>query len=212
MLRIKEKPGSVFTGVALIAWLLQSCNGGSTHSHNKKIEQPDSILTHRQKMDTIKLWTELRLIKWKSWIDSNTRFIFSTDSMYYTGTAQLRFPTTHTIMSDKQFNEFDSFFIYSPDSSYVLDMISYRKSTGNDTDGKEQRAGKGTEVALVNVQTKERQLILSTSPATIIKQEVWIDDSTLFIGGGTYDHQRKLMPDLWRYNVKQQTLSHWTYH
>lgn len=214
MRHIKEKPGSVFTGVALMAWLLQSCNGSNTHSHSKQAEQSDSIGNHHQKMDTLKLWTELRLIKWKGWIDSNTRFIFSTDSMHFTGTAQLRSIASHIIMTDKQFEEFNAFFIYSPDSSNVLDMVSYGSLIRENTKGKMQivERGPNTEIAVVNVHTKERRRILLTGPSTIIKEGVWIDDSTLFIGGGTYNQQHTLMPELWRYNVSQQTLQHWEYH
>jgi hypothetical protein len=204
-----------FVAVVFVTWLLQGCNGCNNNNDNK---QPgaltrDSVQVNipaPSEKDTLKSWTELRLINWKGWIDSSTAGAFGPDSLERTTVDTIDALDSSTMEEDK-FQQFSAFFVYSPDSSQVVDMVSYGNFLHKGRNGKVVlEAGEpDTEVAIVNVQTKKRERILFTGPSTIIKEAVWINDHTILIAGGTYDEQDKLLPVIWKFDTVTRLLENW---
>lgn len=200
------------TAVFLVAWLIQGCNGCNNEKANTH-KPADSIATKISSpdaKDTLKSWTELRLINWKGWIDSSTAGAFGPDSLERTAIDTIAALDTAT-MEEGRFEEFRPFFVYSPDSSQVVDMVSYGNFLHKGKNGKVVlEAGEAdTEVAIVNVQTKKRERILFTGPSTIVKEAVWINDHTVLIAGGTYNEDNRLLPVIWRYDTDSKLLENW---
>lgn len=120
-------------------------------------------------------------------------------------------PADSIIMEEDRFEQFKPFFVYSPDSSQVVDLVSYGNFLHKGKNGKVVlEAGEpDTEVAIVNVQTKKRERILFAGPSTVVKEAVWINDHTVLIAGGTYDDQNRLLPVIWKYDTVNKLLENW---
>lgn len=202
----------LIAAVMFAAWLLQGCNG--CNRQQKQVPPPedsaqvtDPAATAK---DTLKSWTDLRLMNWKSWIDSSTAGQFWPDSLERT-TVDTIAPADSIIMEEDRFEQFKPFFVYSPDSSQVVDLVSYGNFLHKGKNGKVVlEAGEpDTEVAIVNVQTKKRERILFAGPSTVVKEAVWINDHTVLIAGGTYDDQNRLLPVIWKYDTVNKLLENW---
>ncbi|GAA0531202.1 hypothetical protein [Chitinophaga japonensis] len=196
-------------GVAFIALLLQGCKGcnGDRETPSARDTAQVSLPTAR---DSLKNWAELRLIQWKGWVDSSTAGAFGTDSLERTTVDTVAALDTSTMEEDR-FREFQPYFVYSPDSSRIVDMVSYGSFLHKGKNGKTVlEAGEpDVEVAIVNVQTKKRERILFAGPSTVIKEAVWVDDHTVLIAGGMYDEQNSLKPVIWKYDTESKLLENW---
>jgi len=198
--------------IIITIWLLQGCNGCNRTKTTPPVR--DTVTTAETTIptpkDTLKNWAEQRLIQWKGWIDSSMAGSFGTDSLERTTVDTLGSIDT-TSMEVARFEQFRQFFVYSPDSSRVIDMVSYGNFLHQGTHGKVvlESGEPDTEVAIVNVQTKKRERILFTGPSTIIKQAVWIDDHTILIAGGTYNENEQLQPVIWKYDTHTKLLENW---
>jgi hypothetical protein len=198
--------------VLFVAWVLQGCNGcnsNKTKDTPRGYSIPETPHTPTAK-DTLKRWTELRLIQWKGWLDSSTAGQFETNKLERTMVDTIAATDSITMEADR-FEQFKPFFVYSPDSSQVVDLVSYGNFLHKGKNGKVVlEAGEpDTEVAIVDVQTKERERILFAGPSTVVKQAVWIDDHTVLIAGGTYDEQNRLQPVIWKYDTVNKQLENW---
>ncbi|WP_298737228.1 hypothetical protein [uncultured Chitinophaga sp.] len=202
------------TIVLLVACILQGCNGCNSSKTTDTQQVPgdsdqETPLTPADK-DSLAFWTERKLIQWKSWIDSSTAGQVATDNLQRTTTDTLALADS-LYMEEERFEQFKQFFVYSPDSSQVVDMVSYGNFLHQGRNGKVVlEAGEpDTEVSIVNVQTKKRERILFCGPSTVVKQAVWIDDHTILIAGGTYDEQDRLLPAIWKYDTQNKLLENW---
>mgnify|MGYP003576390971 CR=1 FL=1 len=201
-----------FLAVIFVAWLIQGCNGCNSDKAgtSKTTDSVETTVQAPDAKDTLRSWTELRLINWKGWIDSSTAGAFGPDSLERT-TVDTVVAIDNTTMEEERFEEFRPYFVYSPDSSQVVDMVSYGNFLHKGKNGKVVlEAGEpDTEVAIVDVQTKKRERILFTGPSTIVKEAVWINDHTVLIAGGTYNEQNRLLPVIWRYDTVSKLLENW---
>lgn len=195
-----------------VALLLQGCNGCNSNKKNPQLPE-DSLrgdvhtLTAK---DSLRTWTDRQLIQWKSWIDSSTASDFPTDSLQRMNVDTIALVDS-TMMEDDRFEQFKPYFVYSPDSSQVVDLVSYGNFLHKGKNGKVAlEAGEpDTEVAIVNVQTKKRERILFAGPSTVVKQAVWINDHTVLIAGGMYDEHNRLQPVIWKYDTESKLLENW---
>lgn len=200
--------------VLLVACILQGCNGCNNSKTKETQELPEDSVHETPHTptakDTLASWTEQRLIQWKGWIDSSTAGQFGTNNLERT-TVDTIAATDSISMEEDRFEQFKPFFVYSPDSSQVVDMVSYGNFLHKGRNGKVVlEAGEpDTEVAIVNVQTKKRERVLFAGPSTVVKQAVWIDDHTVLIAGGTYDEQNRLQPVIWKYDTVNKQLENW---
>lgn len=200
------------TTVLFVAWILQGCNG--CNSKTKDIRLPEdsvqTVLRTPTAKDSLASWTEQRLIQWKGWIDSSTAGRFAANNLERTVVDTVAGADTIR-MEKERFEQFKPFFVYSPDSSQVVDMVSYGNFLHEAKNGRVVlEAGEpDTEVAIVNVQTKARERVLFAGPSTIVKQAVWIDDHTVLIAGGMYDEQNRLLPVIWKYDTVNKLLENW---
>ncbi len=198
-------------GLLAVVCLLQACNGCNTNKTPATPPATDTtVLQIPTANDTLRNWAEQRLIQWKGWIDSSLAGASATDSLVRTTVDTIAAVDTITMEADR-FEEYKPFFVYSPDSTQVVDMVSYGSFIHKGHNGKMAlEAGEAdTEVALVNVNTKKRERILFAGPSTIIKQAVWINDHTVLIAGGTYDEHNQLQPVIWKYDTQQRLLENW---
>jgi len=198
--------------VLFIAWILQGCNGCNNRPKDT-VQDEDSLPAQTRSptaKDTLRSWTEQRLIQWKGWIDSSTAGQFVANSLERT-TVDTIAAIDSIRMEEERFEQFKPFFVYSPDSSQVVDMVSYGNFLHKAKNGRVVlEAGEpDTEVAIVNVQTKNRERILFAGPSTVVKQAVWIDDHTVLIAGGVYDEQNRLLPVIWKYDTVNKQLENW---
>lgn len=187
---------------------LSACNGCNT---NKQDNKEDTVAVNTNKYrDTVKLWTEQRMIQWTGWLDSSMHQKFTFDSLEIADADTLPAEIS-SIMPAKQFNDFNPYFIYSPDSSQVIDLLSYGNFLRKNKKGQTvlESGEPDTEVAIINVQTKKRERILFTGPSTLIKEAIWVDNQTVLIGGAMYDENNVLVPVLWKYSVLHHTLESW---
>ena len=204
----------IITAILFVAWILQGCNGcnNKTKGTSQREENPPVKPTTPAPtaQDTLKTWAEQRLIQWKGWIDSSTAGRFAGNNLERTMVDTIA-PADSIHMEEERFEQFKPFFVYSPDSSQVLDMVSYGNFLHKTKSGKVVlEAGEpDIEVAIVNVQTKNRERILFAGPSTVVKQAVWIDDHTVLIAGGMYDDQNRLLPVIWKYNTVSKLLENW---
>lgn len=200
--------------VLLVACILQGCNGCNNSKTKDTQQVPEDSIQETPHIptakDTLASWTEQRLIQWKGWIDSSTAGEFGTNNLERT-TVDTIAATDSITMEEDRFEQFKAFFVYSPDSSQVVDMVSYGNFLHKGKNGKVVlEAGEpDTEVAIVNVQTKKRERVLFAGPSTVVKQAVWIDDHTVLIAGGTYDEQNRLVPVIWKYDTVNKQLENW---
>jgi hypothetical protein len=195
-----------------VTWLLQGCSGCNDNMKSEQLPEDSLRASTRTPTanDTLRSWTEQRLIQWKSWIDSSTASNFPADSLQRTNVDTVS-SIDNIIMEEERFQQFKPYFVYSPDSSQVVDMVSYGNFLHIGRNGKVVlEAGEpDTEVAVVNVQTKKRERILFAGPSTVVKQAVWLDDHTVLIAGGTYDEQNRLQPAIWKYDTENKLLENW---
>lgn len=192
-----------------MALLLQSCK--SCNRGTVRTSPGDSLATPLPgAKDTVRTWTEQHLIQWKSWIDSSTAGAFAADSLERTAVDTLAAVDT-VIMETSLFEDFKPFFVYSPDSSQVVDMVSYGNFLHKGRNGKVvlEYGEPDTEVAIVNVQTKKRERILFGGPSTVIKEAAWINDHTILIAGGVYDENGRLQAVVWKYDTQSRILEDW---
>ncbi|KAA2244996.1 hypothetical protein F0L74_03270 [Chitinophaga agrisoli] len=196
----------------VVICLLQACNGCNT---NKTPASPAADTTTTQiptpnANDTLRNWAEQRLIQWKGWIDSSMMGRSATDSLVRTNVDTIAALDTITMEADR-FEEYKPFFVYSPDSTQVVDMVSYNTIIHKGRDGKIALEGgdPDMEVALVNVQTKKRERILFVGTTTMIIEAVWINNHTILIAGGIYDEHDQLHPVIWKYDTEQRLLENW---
>lgn len=203
----------IIRAVLFVAWVLQGCNGCNS-SKTKDAQAPEDSVSNVPRTptakDTLASWTEQRLIQWKGWIDSGTAGQAGIDNLQRT-TVDTIAALDSINMEEERFEQFKPFFVYSPDSSQVVDMVSYGNFLHRGKNGKVVlEAGEpDTEVAIVNVQTKNRERILFAGPSTVVKQAVWINDHTVLIAGGTYDEQNRLLPVIWKYDTVNKQLENW---
>jgi len=196
----------------IVTWLLQGCNGCNRSKAPASLPA-DTLVTIPDTLtakDTLMNWAEQRLIQWKGWVDSSLAGGFGTDSLERTAVDTLGDIDT-TSMEVARFEQFRQFFVYSPDSSQVIDMVSYGNFLHKGTNGNVvlESGEPDTEVAIVNVQTKKRERILFTGPSTVVKQAVWVNDHTVLIAGGTYDENDQLQPAIWKYDTQNKLLENW---
>jgi len=204
-------------GLLITVCLLQACNGCNNNNDRpaaSTITYQDSTtntsLPPITEKDTLRGWAEQRLIRWKGWLDSSLSRPFTIDSLSRVTVDTI--PATDTIvMEDSLFEDYKSFFVYSPDSTQVVDMVSYGTILHKGHNGKVVLEGgdPDMEVAIVNVQTKKRERILFCGPSTFVKEVVWINDHTVLIAGGTYDENNQLQPAIWKYDTVQHLLENW---
>lgn len=200
------------TAVIFAAWLLQGCNS-CNRPQPPSPPAEDSVQANTPAptaKDTLKSWTDMKLMSWKSWVDSSTAGQFGPDSLERTTVDTIAITDSITMEEDR-FEQFKQFFVYSPDSSQVVDLVSYGNFLHKGTNGKVVlEAGEpDTEVAIVNVQTKRRERILFAGPSTVVKEAVWINDHTILIAGGIYDTQNRLLPVIWKYDTVNKLLENW---
>lgn len=204
-----KKRFSFFFLIALAGiYGLSACNGCNS---NKQDNKEDTIAVNtNQYRDTMKLWTEQRMIQWTGWLDSSMHQKFTFDSLEIAEADTLS-EEISSIMPAKQFSDFSPYFIYSPDSSQVIDLLSYGNFLRKNKKGQIvlESGEPDTEVAIINVQTKKRERVLFAGPSTLIKEAIWVDNQTVLIGGAMYDENNVLVPVLWKYNVPNHTLESW---
>lgn len=200
------------TAVLFVAWILAGCNGCNSKTKDTRLPEDSVQAVPRTPTakDTLASWTEQRLLQWKGWIDSSTAGQFAANSLERTVTDTIA-AADSIRMEEERFEQFKPFFVYSPDSSQVVDMVSYGNFLHKAKSGRVVlEAGEpDTEVAIVNVQTKARERILFAGPSTVVKQAVWIDDHTVLIAGGMYDEQNRLRPVIWKYDTVNKLLENW---
>jgi len=91
-----------------------------------------------------------------------------------------------------------SFFIYSPDSSFFIDMDSYSLALETDSAGNLKSLGFDVdmEVALIDRNKKLRHRVFFCGPACTFEEAVWIDNDTFSIFGFEED-----MPTIYTYRI-----------
>jgi hypothetical protein len=187
---------------------LSACNGCNKGKQSPQLESKE--ISEPSYRDTVKQWTEQWMIRWTGWLDSNMvhRFVF--DSLDIAGIDTVTEEVT-TIMTEDQFRDFGAYFIYSPDSSQAIDLLSYGSFLKENENGDIvlESAEPDTEVALINVKTQKRKRILFTGPSTLIKVATWLDNNTVLIGGGMYNENNELVPLLWKYDAVHNTIESW---
>ncbi|HEU4553129.1 MAG TPA: hypothetical protein VFS25_09850 [Chitinophaga sp.] len=195
----------------IITWLLQGCNG----CNRPKAPAPSqdtaaAVPAPPTAKDTLRNWAEQRLIQWKGWVDSSMAGTFGPDSLERIAVDTVADVDT-TSMEVARFEQFRQFFVYSPDSTRVIDMVSYGNFLHKGPRGTVvlESGEPDTEVAIVDVQTKKRERILFTGPSTVIKQVVWINNHTVLIAGGNYDENDQLQPAIWKYDTQSKLLENW---
>lgn len=186
--------------------ILPACNSCNRPSAGNETIPPAAA----REENNIREWSGKHLVQWSGWLDSITGHRFTPDSLQHTLTDTL--PRTDTfIMAADRFRDFQPFFVYSPDSTLILDMVSYGNILHRNKKGAAvlESGEPDTEVAIMDAVTRRRYRILFAGPSTVIRDASWLDNTTVLIGGGMYDEHNELQPILWKYNVKEHTLESW---
>lgn len=99
---------------------------------------------------------------------------------------------------------YESFFIYSPDSTYYLDLDSYSLSIEN-KDGKLISYGSGVDmkVQVVRLSDSKSLTVLFCGSTCIPETANWVSNTVVEVIGFTVNEQGGMMPTKWELELKK---------
>lgn len=110
-------------------------------------------------------------------------------------------------INQQELKPYYPYFIYSPDSSYAIDIYSYN-IIFEKRDGKTiaQASGPDTEAGLIDINNKTRKRVLFGGSSMIILDGVWLDNHEFLIAGGEIIGNKLFQPHIWHINIPQNTI------
>lgn len=107
---------------------------------------------------------------------------------------------------------YQDYLVYSPDSSRVLDLYSYRYVFEEQEDGPTQvMKDVDVEAALVNLEKEERKRLLFLGAAGFVEDGAWIDNKRVIITGGMIVPENPEMMQLKAWVINLETRWMYTY-
>jgi len=100
---------------------------------------------------------------------------------------------------DKDFlKSYEAVLVYSPDHQKVIDMGTYGTVINkNKKNGTNMQSGEpDTEIAVIDLLTKQRRRIFFSGPGTSVEKGFWMNDSTVVLAGKS-NEQKAEIPTLW---------------
>ncbi|MCG8687690.1 MAG: hypothetical protein MI892_22630 [Desulfobacterales bacterium] len=101
---------------------------------------------------------------------------------------------------------FASTFMYSPDSTYYIDMDSYGLEISQGSDGKMEYLGREVDIKVLLVRVIDADSaaiqLMMCGTSCLPEEAYWDNDTTVSILGVSYnDDSDKEFPTIWRYNL-----------
>ena len=100
---------------------------------------------------------------------------------------------------DKDFlKSYEAVLVYSPDQQKVIDMGTYGTVINKNKENKTTIQGgePDTEIAVIDLPTKQRRRIFFSGPGTSVEKGFWMNDSTVVLAGKAQE-QKAEIPMLW---------------
>ena len=114
-------------------------------------------------------------------------------------------------MTEEEWQVFQPYFIWSPDSSRAIDLYSYGSlpsASGAPTEG----GGPDSKVSLVDISSQTKTDLLFAGPGTSFQHAQWINDSLVVVTGESDANARNTQePVAWKINLHTRAVVQYDY-
>jgi hypothetical protein len=171
------------TPVLMIIFLscLFACNDSDTEYTDDELVDPESVMSYEENDTLVLRKIPAGLSEWMNYYDSiDTAFVLRN---FKASGVTLHMDVLQDAISSPGENAFTDLYIYSPDSTQYIDLVSYNYIKDK-TNGKNIliSGDPDQQVVLADSKTKKKKQLMYNGPAQLAEFAAWTGNSSFIIG------------------------------
>lgn len=180
-----------------------SCTENTNHTETSENNQKDTVVS-KQIDSTLTTQHKTTSLNWFDYhqISKDDFEIDSASTMFKPEEVQYG-------LYDEQKELYSTTFMYSPDSSFYIDIDSYSLELSKDSSGHYEYGGREMDikVQLVKIATSDSVALqlMMCGTSCLPQDAIWENDTTVSILGLSEDSHGKEIPTIWQYNLISQS-------